>query len=102
MTSRIAFRDLSISDRRLDVSVSTPDAEHHLWFESTDQLAVTTTTMAVALSTLCGRKFDRVEYDFPVSGEVMPAIRELTGADVMASGSATMDDSPRTLSVSIG
>ncbi|MBP2216327.1 hypothetical protein [Arthrobacter sp. CAN_C5] len=84
MASSISFRDLSVSERRVEVLASTVEDEYDLWFEFSEDIRVTTTSVAVALSTLCGRKYSEIYYDFPVSERVFPAIRELTQAQVAA------------------
>lgn len=47
------------------------------------------------MSTLCGRKYQEVEFDFPVSTQVLPAIRDLTFATIETRGEGTATDSTR-------
>lgn len=80
--TEISFEDLEIDPDRISVRAVTTDESYDLWFDFSDPLPVSSTSVAVALSTLCGRTYKRIKYDFPVSNSVLGAIRELTLADI--------------------
>lgn len=86
--NEIYFRNLNISPERIDVQAKTNDAIYDLYFEFSRSLPVSTTAVAVALSTLCGRAFDKVHFNFPVDERTVPTIRELTHSDIETYGSA--------------
>ncbi|RMB61237.1 hypothetical protein [Tessaracoccus antarcticus] len=66
---------------------------HDLWFETSHDVGITSTSMAVALSTLCGRAFDKVHFNFPVSQGVITPITQLTQAEVSATPTQSSDPS---------
>lgn len=80
----IEFINLDITSTRIDVEARTSDASYNLYFEFSESLSVSTTAVAIAMSTLCGRAFDKVFFDFPVTEEALHRIRELTHCDVEA------------------
>lgn len=84
--SEIRFQNLNISAERIDVEAKTADASYDLYFEFDRPIAASCTAVAIAMSTLCGRTFSKVTFDFPVAPHVVPAIKELTQSVVESSG----------------
>jgi cyanophycin synthetase len=88
-----------MTEARISVEIVTSDddgtASHELWFESSRPLPVSTTSVALALSTLCGRAYGQVRFDFPVADEVLGGILEVTGARLSTGGQERWVDVPR-------
>lgn len=84
--NEIRFQNLSIQADRIEIEAKTADSSHDLYFEFDRPVTVSTTAVAVAMSTLCGRAFGKVHYDFPVSEQVIPSIHELTQCEIETAG----------------
>lgn len=65
------------------MQASTRADNYDLQFEFSRPLSVSCTAVAVAMSTLCGKAFERVVYDFPVTEPAVAAIRDLTSAGIV-------------------
>lgn len=83
MTSlqEMVFTDLNIGVRGIDV-VAKGEEELALYFRFDREVAVEPTSVALALATLCGEKYARVQFDFPVASSALDAIRAFTAASV--------------------
>ncbi|MHA7303929.1 hypothetical protein ACX80E_01575 [Arthrobacter sp. TMN-49] len=96
---RIRFESLRISDaRRIDVRcVRTGVAVEpdDLWFEFSKPVSLLTDNIAIALSTLCGRAFAAIHFDFAVSHAVLASVKALTLAEVSSAGHVTPVKVPR-------
>ncbi|NKG20593.1 hypothetical protein [Paeniglutamicibacter terrestris] len=91
----IEFRNLEIKPDRIDIQAVSPDGTHDLYFEFSQPVSISNTAVGVAMSTLCGRSFGRVLYDFPIDHVVLPAIRELTHAEVVVGAELPRVAGPR-------
>lgn len=92
----IRFIDLRVTDNvRIDLTCVTPEAEHALWFEFSHPVALTNDAIATALSTLTGRLYAEVKFDFPVSERALAGARKTTGATVTSSGTCQSVAAPR-------
>lgn len=57
---------------------------HELWFEFNRPTKIENDTMAIALSTLCGRTYGKISYELPLSEAAMTEISAFTLAQVTA------------------
>lgn len=80
----IKFKNLEIGSKRVDLVATTEVEEYPLFFEFNREIQPTTTEIAHALSTLCGKKYSRVEFDFEVPENVTSDIENFTGSTVIA------------------
>lgn len=87
----ITFRNLSMQSNRIDVEAVNGAGSYPLWFQFDRDLTVSTNTFAVALSTLCGVKYDHIHFDFPVASEVVSGVASFTQAEVTSNGEATYE-----------
>ena len=81
--SKIEFKHLSISSNRVDVEAITDNSSYDLYFEFSQDIPISSTAVGIAMSTLCGRAFSHVGFDFPIDPIVLPAIKELTHAQIV-------------------
>lgn len=86
----IAFSNLEIARTRVELDVS---YEEHLriWFDFDRAIPISASQVALAMSTLCGRVFSEISFDFEVEASALDAIRRSTGANVTA---LVIEDSP--------
>lgn len=84
--NEIRFQNLNVGAERIEVEAKTADVSYDLYFEFDRPITVSTTAVAIAMSTLCGRAFSKVGFDFPVAPHTLPIIRELTHSDIETSG----------------
>jgi len=91
---RISFKaDLtpkSLAAGSLNVEVTTIEGDEtsstSLHFSLVDKFHAHQDCIGVALATLCGTKYDYIEYDFAISKQVREAIAKHCKADVVATG----------------
>lgn len=104
MKPQIHFHSLQTTDsQRVDVtcSIRTVDdhervESHHLSFEFDRPIPIRSRNVALALSTLCGRAYSHITYDFEVDAAAIRSIETFTQAQVSAlivSGSDPWRDS---------
>ncbi|WP_143588122.1 hypothetical protein [Tersicoccus phoenicis] len=96
----VRFGDLRVTDAtRIDVNCELrggpQDGSYPLWFEFSQPIGLTQDSIAIALSTLCGRAFERIELDLSPSDETARAIEKFTLAEVKTSGRRAMQSSKR-------
>lgn len=89
--SEIYFYNVKISPERVSLRYSSrsregEESENEIWFEFSERIWITNSSLAVALSTLCGRAFDYISFGMPVSNEVLREIYELTQATIDTTG----------------
>ncbi|GAB3531940.1 hypothetical protein GCM10027403_03210 [Arthrobacter tecti] len=93
LRSKIAFEDITIAPSRVDLDVTFNDGEvlqeHHLWFDFSEPVNPTNDSVALALSTLCGKAFSNVSIDLEASPDVVAAVRGFTGAELQISENPT-------------
>lgn len=87
MPNTIKFRDLEVSNRRIELQAEFHDQAHTLWYEFDRDIRPSTNAIAVALSTLSGTKFESIQYDFPVSEQTRQGIERFTKSTVEATDS---------------
>lgn len=85
--NHISFQPERWNGTHLSISVGTDGSEEKLNFVFDEVIPLEEDSLAIALSTLCGTRFDRIDFGFPVSSSVVSGIAEWTGSDVQASGS---------------
>mgnify|MGYP007064572847 CR=1 FL=1 len=82
----IKFQNLTLSQRRIEVEAVTSEGSFPLWFEFDRTLSTSTDAIAVALSTLCGTKYDQIHFDFPVAQDLAENISSFTRSSVTNNG----------------
>lgn len=90
----IAFRNLSISPTRIDLEAVTSEGSFPLWFKFNRAVGVSPHALAIALSTLCGTKYEQVHFDFPVDDELLSSISSFTKASVTSNGHESYNRPP--------
>ncbi len=85
MPNTIEFSQLDVSNQRISLLAKFDCQEHELWYEFDRDVKASTNAIAVALSTLCGTKFDSIFYDFPVADETTQLLRKFTKSSVSSS-----------------
>lgn len=85
MPISITFSHLNVSNHRISLLTRFGGQEHALWYEFDREVEPSTNAIAIALSTLCGTKFDSIVYDFPVADETTQLIQKFTKASVSSS-----------------
>ena len=85
----IQFKHLEVGSRRFDLTIVAEGEEYPLFFEFNREIQPTTTEIAHALSTLCGKKYSRIDFDFEVPENVAVDIEKFTGAEITALRTAT-------------
>lgn len=83
---RIEFRNLSMQPRRIEVEAVNSGGAFPLWFQFDRETEVSPHAVAVALSTLCGTKYDCIHFDFPVGERVVEEIEKFTQSNVTRNG----------------
>lgn len=81
------FTNLEITSRSIDVVAVHSGASEEIHFEFSHDVATSPSLVALALSTLCGRAFNTVHFDFPVSDAALKQVNALTQAQVTAADS---------------
>lgn len=84
----IKFRNLEINPVRVEVDVEYEAGTFRLFYEFDRRVPTSSTLVALALSTLCGTRFDRVSFDFEVEESALETIRGFTRAVVQAIGTS--------------
>lgn len=82
MTS-IRFSNLEITRREFSLKAAYED-NVDLWFKFDREMEVSSTQIALAMATLCGTKYDHVQFDFEVDKGAIQTIAEATRAEVDA------------------
>lgn len=82
--SEIKFSELEITPQKINLIANYNDQSLPLWFEFDRRVKVSSSNLAVALSTLCGKKFEKISFDFEVRAETQHQISKFTGAAVEA------------------
>lgn len=83
-TKSIFFKNLTISPRRVSLTVSYSRGEFPIWYEFDRDIITTPSLVALAVAPLCGRAFDLIVFDFEITADILEAIRLFTGANVEA------------------
>lgn len=78
----IAFKLDDWDGQLLQLDVSHSGSETQLWFKADRPFALDGDALAIALSTLCGREFSKIDYGFEVSALVANGIAAWTGSHV--------------------
>lgn len=94
MSNKISFRNLSVTSTRIEVEAVLANSNFPLWFQFDRGMDVSTSQIAAALSTLCGTKFDEIDFDFGVADSILQDIALFTRAKVTSS--ETCDYIPKT------
>lgn len=82
----INFFNFSQTKNRIEFSFFTEDEEGRIFFELSKDVAVTSDKIALALSTLCGRKYKKINYELLISEPVFDEIVAFTLAEVSCLG----------------
>ncbi|SMX95536.1 cyanophycin synthetase [Brevibacterium sp. Mu109] len=90
------FKNLEITPDSVKLRAEYQDTVD-LHFDFDRRLEVSSTQVALALTTLCGTKYDAISFDFEVDASAMTTISVATGAEVSA---VQASDSPRITSES--
>jgi len=72
--------------RRIEVEAVNSGGAFPLWFQFDRETEVSPHAVAVALSTLCGTKYDCIHFDFPVGERVVEEIEKFTQSNVTRNG----------------
>lgn len=95
MTERIVFDQYQSFDAvRVEISAHVLDDSagtaitHALWFESSVPLPWDPAALAVALSTLCGGRYERIHYSWAVPEHIVSALNGALRAEVTCEGIA--------------
>lgn len=78
----IAFKVDDWDGQLLQLDVSHRGSVTKLWFKADRPFALDGDALAVALSTLCGREFSKIDYEFEVSTLVANGVAAWTGSHV--------------------
>lgn len=81
--TEIRFGNLEVTRRKVSVRAEYNEAVD-LWFSFDREIDVSSTQVALAMATLCGTKYDSVEFDFDVDRAAVETIAKITGAEVTA------------------
>lgn len=92
-SSVIHFKNLEVGKNRVDVVIEEAQQEHSLFFEFDRAIEPSSQEIAHALSTLCGKKYSHIEFDFEVPSNTVEHIAKFTGAEVNAVHSAPVENS---------
>lgn len=84
--SFITFRNLTMTTHRIEVEAVNNEGSYPLWFEFDRALDTSPDSLAVALSTLCGTKYEEIHFDFPVAQNLIDKISTFTRSSVTSSG----------------
>lgn len=84
-----SFRPVYWDGQRLEVVVTEKGDEHRVWFEANHPFRLEGDTLAVALSTLCGTKYERIQFDFEVSSSTLSGISRWTQSEARSEGGET-------------
>lgn len=92
----IRFEGLRVTEaQRIDVECVTGDSSVGLWFEFSEPVAISNDNVAAALTTLCGKTFSDVHFDFDTSDDALVHAKVMTGAKVTNTGKASAATTPR-------
>ena len=89
MPNTIEFSQLDVSNHRVSLLAKCGGQEHELWYEFDREVRPSTNAIAVALSTLCGTKFDSIFFDFPIAEETSVLLQKFTKAPVSSSSTCS-------------
>ncbi|MBO1029050.1 hypothetical protein IPU79_07605 [Micrococcus luteus] len=90
--STIRFSDLKMAPQRIDVTAHHAGRAESIVFEFSEPTETTCSLVAIALSALCGRAFEAVSFDFPVSEEATRYISALTHCPVESDGTEPREE----------
>lgn len=77
------FFDIRWNKRRLEVTGKLEDKGLlNLWFEASRDWNLNADIVAIALTSLCEKKYDKLYFDLECSRKIIERIRNFTGADV--------------------
>lgn len=82
----INFSSLTMNAQRIDLEVTFDGASYPLFFEFDRRVEVSEGDLALALSTLCGQKFEVIQLEFSVPADTLDVIRRFTGSEVEVFG----------------
>lgn len=82
--SFINFKNLEITSYRVEFDAEYEAGEFRLFYEFDRRVPLSSTLVALALTTLCGAKFNQVNFDFEVEESALKIIRAFTGTDAQA------------------
>src|SRR5699024_5754760 len=81
--SIIRFTNLEVNPRGFALRAAYENCVE-LWFKYDREMEVSSTQVALAMATLCGTKYDQVEFDFEVDRRAIQTIANVTSAEVNA------------------
>ncbi|MEY8715424.1 hypothetical protein AB9G26_09115 [Francisella philomiragia] len=83
----IHFKDIKKSTNdvgtRVDIIYSVNETSDKLYFQMNRKVDLDNDTLAVLLSTLCGRVYKKIVYDFYISDKILEELKKFTLADVI-------------------
>lgn len=82
--NEIRFFGLAISPSRISVNVSYNRGTFEIFYEFDRRVSSTSSLVALALATLCGRAFERIVFDFEVDRVSLNVIRAFSRSEVEA------------------
>ena len=85
--NEISFKINTYSRHLLKLKVKSFSKVEDLIFKFSEDPRIDEDTLSIALSTLCGRKFKRITFDWPISVSTSKGISGWTGAEVHAAHS---------------
>lgn len=91
----ISFDGLNITATRVSVNVTYSQGTHEIWYEFDRAIHTTPSLIALALTTLCGTKFDLLEFDFEIDPSTRDAIAYFSRAEVQAPTAETSAERQR-------
>lgn len=80
--SVIQFRNLEVKRTKISLSAEFEGRTEEIWFEFDREINPSTEAIAVALSTLCGTKFDVICFDFEISENIAEEIGKFCKAKI--------------------
>lgn len=85
------FYDVKWDSRRLEVTGEFEDkGKLNLWFEASSDWQLNDDIIAIALTSLCEKKYSEIFFDLECSKEVVDNIRKFTGAKVRCRSEKTI------------
>lgn len=79
----VKFTDIKWNSRRLEVTGTFEDkGTINLWFEASQDWMLNDNIIAIALTTLCGRRYQKIFFDLNCDETIINYIHQFTGADI--------------------
>ncbi|MEI2278556.1 hypothetical protein OHC50_13900 [Paenarthrobacter ilicis] len=90
-SGNICFNSVTVSGSiRIDIELERDGNKEALWFEFSNPVTLTDDVIAVALSTLCARKYKGIHFDLEPSTEIVRRIEDFTTAEVTTRGNRSI------------